>query len=331
MKTYILIIVLILSVLSTAVMADVPPLISYQGKLMQPNGTPIPDGTYSIRFAIYSVPADGDMLWSETISNVQVKGGLFAVLLGSVNNLGANILDSEARYLGIKVGNDDELIPRQRIASVATSLRAGEADIAKTVPDGAITTVKLADGAVTTSNLADSSVSTSKVADSGITTPKIADSSVTTGKLALGSVSYNRLPSGTVINRWYQPWFGVAGDAMFSTNSKAYVSFGKVLQNGGLQQRPDLLPGLSRRFRLLVSESNDQTSGHVYVRVKSADGVVRCEYKIPLRWANASFINSGYSSTFQTDNIDHWYLEARVENGTMYIHGVQLVVEDYVP
>ena len=158
MKIYILIIVLILSALSTAVMADVPPLISYQGKLMQPNGTPIPDGTYSIRFAIYSVPADGDMLWSETISNVQVKGGLFAVLLGSVNNLGANILDSEARYLGIKVGNDDELIPRQRIASVATALRAGEADIAKTVLDGAITTSKLADEAVTADKIANGAI-----------------------------------------------------------------------------------------------------------------------------------------------------------------------------
>ena len=76
---------------------------------MQSNGTPIPDGTYSVRFAIYEAPTGGEPLWSETNQSVQVKGGLFAVLLGAFNNLGSNILDSQNRYLGIKVGSDADI------------------------------------------------------------------------------------------------------------------------------------------------------------------------------------------------------------------------------
>jgi hypothetical protein len=215
MKTYILIISLILSVLSTAVMADVPPVISYQGKLMQPNGNPIPDGTYSIHFAIYDAPTGGDALWGETNSSVQVKGGLFAVLLGSVNNLGANILDSQNRYLGIKVGSDAELAPRQRIASVATALRAGEADVAKTVLDGAITTSKLADAAVTTDKLASNSVTSGSITDQAVGTSKIADLAVTEDKISDGSVTPEKVTkritrqfsaNGTTLtqaNTWY--------------------------------------------------------------------------------------------------------------------------------
>lgn len=181
--------VLVVVIISAAyAIAAVPPIISYQGKLMQPNGTPVPDGTYSIRFAIYDAPTEGNMLWSEPNPSVQVKGGLFAVLLGSLNNLGANILDSESRYLGIKLGSDAELSPRQRIASVATALRAGEADVAKTVVDGAITADKLASCAVSEASIAAGAVSREKIANDTIDASKIMDATITTAKLSLSAL-----------------------------------------------------------------------------------------------------------------------------------------------
>lgn len=126
--------------------ASVPPMISYQGKLMQPNGTPVPDGTYNIRFAIYDAPAGGNTLWSETSPNVQVKSGLIATMLGSVINLPANIFDGQNRFFGIQVGSDAEMTPRQQVASVAFAVKAGTADIAASVPDASITAAKLAPG-----------------------------------------------------------------------------------------------------------------------------------------------------------------------------------------
>lgn len=105
-------------VCSISATASVPAMISYQGKLMQPSGVPMPDGTCSIQFAIYAAPTGGTALWSETNTAVQVKNGLFAVMLGSVTNLPANIFDSPDRYFGIRVGSDPEMTPRQKIASV---------------------------------------------------------------------------------------------------------------------------------------------------------------------------------------------------------------------
>jgi hypothetical protein len=146
-------------------LCDVPPVINYQGKLMQPSGAPVPDGAYSMTFAIYDVPTGGTPLWSETNPSVQVKGGLFAVLLGSINNLPANIFDNPNRWFGVKVGDDPEMTPRQQIASTGFAFRAA---VAGTVDDGAITTEKIADGAVTAGKIADSAVSGANIAPGAV-------------------------------------------------------------------------------------------------------------------------------------------------------------------
>ena len=140
-RSALLLIAVILMGLSVAALADVPAMINYQGKLMQPSGANVPDGTHSMVFAIYGVPTGGAALWSEPNPNVQVKGGLFSVLLGSVVNLPANIFSSPDRWFGVTVDADPEMTPRQKIASVPY------AQIAGTVPDGSITASKLAPGA----------------------------------------------------------------------------------------------------------------------------------------------------------------------------------------
>ncbi len=125
----------------------VPPMISYQGKLMDSAGAPIADGAYSMQFSIYDIPTGGTALWTETNTNVVVTNGLFAVMIGSVSALPAAVFDSPDRYFGIAVDGDPETSPRQRIASVAF------AQISQTVVDGAISTAKLADGSVTAAKL----------------------------------------------------------------------------------------------------------------------------------------------------------------------------------
>lgn len=148
----------VLAFAATFLLASVPSLINYQGKLLKPDGTPIADGVYNMTFAIYDVPVGGLPLWSEkynatsTIPNpVTVKKGLFAVLMGSVNNMPANIFDGPSRWFGITVGTDPEMTPRQQIASVPFAVKAGCAD---KVIDGAITSSMLADGSITKSKIA---------------------------------------------------------------------------------------------------------------------------------------------------------------------------------
>jgi len=137
--------------LSTTALAQTvtpaPELLNFQGKLATPSGNPVSDGTYNIRFSLWSASTGGTEKWFQTMNPVLVKNGTFAVLLGNGNPITADILNGNSIYLEIKVGNDAALSPRQRIASVAYALKAN------TVPDNAITTNKIADGAITTSKL----------------------------------------------------------------------------------------------------------------------------------------------------------------------------------
>jgi len=108
---------------STAVLAEVPGLMNYQGTLTDVDGVAL-DTTVSMTFSIYTDSTGGSSLWTETQSSVVVDHGLFNVLLGRVNANGAS------RWLGVQVGVDPELAPRQRIASVGYAFQAAEADTA---------------------------------------------------------------------------------------------------------------------------------------------------------------------------------------------------------
>ena len=61
------------------------------------------------------------------------------------------------------------------------------------LPDGIVTTPKLAALAVTTAKIADSNVTTAKIADLAVTTAKIANNAVTTDKIANDQVTGDKL------------------------------------------------------------------------------------------------------------------------------------------
>ena len=79
----VLIIILICLASPVCLLADIPQMINFQGKAYDSNGDPL-DGTFSIEFTIYDAATDGNKVWFETQSSVQVTDGLFHVLLGSI-------------------------------------------------------------------------------------------------------------------------------------------------------------------------------------------------------------------------------------------------------
>ena len=113
----------------------VPSLLNFQGKLTKPDGTPVADGPYDIRFSLWDAGSGGTEKWNQTLLAVNSHNGLFAVLL---NTSTPNLFDNNL-WLEIKVGTDTPLTPRQQLVSVAYALKAN------TVPDNSITSAKIHD------------------------------------------------------------------------------------------------------------------------------------------------------------------------------------------
>ncbi len=132
--------VIIVICCSLCLASGVPGIVNYQGKLLGPNGTPVADGTRQLSFSIYDSAKGGTSIWSETQPSVASLGGVFSVMLGSVTPFPADIWSGSDRWLGVKMGTDPEMTPRQQIASGPFAFRAASA---ATVDDGAITSAKL--------------------------------------------------------------------------------------------------------------------------------------------------------------------------------------------
>jgi hypothetical protein len=108
-----------------AAMNDVIPV---QGRLTDDSGTPL-DGGYNIRFRIYDASTGGTVLCEDT-DLVQVTDGLFNAEMDWCTS---DAIDGRQLWLGIRVGSDAEMTPRQGIYAVpyAWGLRPG-AQIANT-------------------------------------------------------------------------------------------------------------------------------------------------------------------------------------------------------
>lgn len=106
----------------TTASSVVSPLLQYQGRLTDPaSGEDVADGTYEMSFRLYDRPSGGSPLWSE-IKDVPVQGGLFSTALGDTAMLSQSLFDGRALWLGVKVGADEETVPRQQVQPVAYAL-----------------------------------------------------------------------------------------------------------------------------------------------------------------------------------------------------------------
>lgn len=95
--------------------------IPVQGRLTNASGDPL-NGTYMVALRIYDVLSGGTAL-CESINNISVSDGLFYTYL----NATSCPIDGRQLYLGIQVGSDPEMMPRQYIDNVpyAWSVRPG--------------------------------------------------------------------------------------------------------------------------------------------------------------------------------------------------------------
>jgi len=110
--------------------------INYQGKLSNSSGVSVANGQYNIRFKIYD--ASNNVLWTEDHtggSRVTVTGGLFSVMLGSIEPI-TTIDWNQVLYLGVNIGGtgeaipiwDGEMTPRKTLGAVPAAMESDKLD-----------------------------------------------------------------------------------------------------------------------------------------------------------------------------------------------------------
>ncbi len=109
------------------------PQIPFSGVLRGVTGEPL-SGAYDMVFRLYTTATGGFPVWEGTHSTLNgnpviVNGGLFSVLLGSGNGNTLSVDFSEdTYYLGITVGSDTEMVPRERLGATPYAFNASLLD-----------------------------------------------------------------------------------------------------------------------------------------------------------------------------------------------------------
>ncbi|MCK4460193.1 MAG: hypothetical protein KAW46_00225 [candidate division Zixibacteria bacterium] len=92
------------------------------------------DATVQIVFSVCADSTGSACTWTEVHLAVEVTGGLFNVILGSITPITDDVFSGAERWLGINVGG--EVLPHTRLVSVAYAHHAAVADTAYTTTAG---------------------------------------------------------------------------------------------------------------------------------------------------------------------------------------------------
>ncbi|MBK8741947.1 MAG: hypothetical protein IPM02_21645, partial [Betaproteobacteria bacterium] len=150
--------------------AQVPHMLNYQGFLTDPGGTPV-TASVPMVFKLYKDAAGGSDIYSET-QTVAVNAGIFDVVIGAAIPL--NLDFDVPYYLGVAVGVDSEMAPRQLVTASPYALRSANADAlapAATVAGSQITG-SIASATLPAGNLTGPIV-TAQIANNAVTQAKL--------------------------------------------------------------------------------------------------------------------------------------------------------------
>jgi hypothetical protein len=115
----------------------VPPLVNYQGRLSNPDGSPLPTADYTLTFNIYDAPTNGTLIWGPQVFDgaatqghgprIPVVQGYFNVMLGPSDTVTRSLSDAFtgiARYVEVTVSNRPPILPRQQILTTPFAFQA---------------------------------------------------------------------------------------------------------------------------------------------------------------------------------------------------------------
>jgi phosphohistidine swiveling domain-containing protein len=103
----------------------VPQTLTQQGRLLDSDGAPVDGVQLTFTFSLYTTASAGTAIWSEQ-QTVTPDNGYFSAKIGEGTAFTSDIFDGSrgTLYLGIKIGSDAEMAPRQELTSVPFAMLA---------------------------------------------------------------------------------------------------------------------------------------------------------------------------------------------------------------
>lgn len=263
--------------------AGVPGQISFQGQLTDLSGTPVADGTYTLRFFLFTDAVGGSQVWNDPIGEEQavlVVNGIYNVQLGAVHALSPAVFAGEDVWLEVRVyhaGSStwETLSPRHKITAVAYALRAGDADSLgdQTLADLDHRYVKPGDADVVTSGM---------IASGAVGSSDVADNSLTAGDLAGGSV----------------------GTSEVSDNS---LTFEDILDGASSKLDADFLDGLDSSSFFILNQSETVTGRpYFFGGTSGSTPPFSVDSTFLVTNLNADYLDGHSSSYFMPSATDNW-------------------------
>ena len=117
--------------------SQVPALVNYQGRLANPDGSPLPTADYTLTFNVFDAATNGALVWGPQVfdgavaqghgARIPVVQGYFNVMLGPVDTTNRALSDAfngAARYVEVTVSNRPPIAPRQQILTTPFAFQA---------------------------------------------------------------------------------------------------------------------------------------------------------------------------------------------------------------
>lgn len=182
---------------SPAAAGAMPQYISYQGRLTDSTGKPVPDGTTPLDVTIWDAEVGGTALHHEFKSATQTVDGVFSVQV----NCGQLAWDRP--YWISVVYQGQEMMPRTPIASVGYAFKAADAYTVggyapSTVPQAGSLLVLDSQGKMPGSAIANGTIGVSQLGANAVTSAKIAPGAVEMTDIKNGAVGGDQLALGSV-------------------------------------------------------------------------------------------------------------------------------------